>query len=152
MKTPSPTQQLDLFIDRYSPEVSAQARAALARMRARLPGAIELVYDNYNGLVIGFGPNERASEAIFSIVLYPRWVSLCFLQGAGLADPHRLLKGSGKVVRTLTLNDASDLEIPAVQDLIARALETASTPLDPNGASRLVIKSISAKQRPRRPQ
>ncbi|MGH7469475.1 MAG: hypothetical protein ACRENP_16105 [Longimicrobiales bacterium] len=103
MKTPSPAQQLDAFIDRYSPEISAQARAALDRMRACLPGAIELVYDNYNGLVIGFGPNERASEAILSIVLYPRWVSLCFLQGAKLADPHKLLKGSGKVVRTITL-------------------------------------------------
>src|ERR1039458_9537409 len=66
---------------------------------ARLPGAVQLVYDNYNALVIGFGPSERASEASFSIVLYPRWVTLFFLQGAGLPDPRRLLKGSGKVVR-----------------------------------------------------
>jgi hypothetical protein len=40
---------------------------ALAKMRARLPGAVELVYDNYNALAIGFGPTERTSEAVFSI-------------------------------------------------------------------------------------
>jgi len=40
-----------------------------------------MVYDNYNALVIGFGPNDRPSLAIFSIVLFPRWVTLCFLQG-----------------------------------------------------------------------
>ena len=72
---------------------------------------MQLVYDNYNALAIGFGPSERASEAIFSIVLYPRWVTLFFLQGAGLADPKRLLKGSGKVVRHIVLASAADLDL-----------------------------------------
>jgi hypothetical protein len=48
-------------------------------MRKLVPGAIEMVYDNYNWLVIGFGPPERPSEAIFSIVLPPGKVTLCFL-------------------------------------------------------------------------
>jgi hypothetical protein len=54
--------QLAGFIAKFTPEVAAQARAILAKMRTRLPGAVELVYDNYNALAIGFGPNERASE------------------------------------------------------------------------------------------
>ena len=95
--------RLDRFLAKYSPDIAALARAALAKMRARLPGAVEMVYDNYNALVIGFGPNERASDAIFSIVLYPRWVSLFFLQGAGLPDPRRLLKGSGTRGARLTM-------------------------------------------------
>jgi hypothetical protein len=151
MKPRPAEQQLDGFIAKYSPEVAALARAALARLRARLPGAIELVYDNYNALAIGFGPTERTSDAIFSITLWPRWVSLFFLQGAGLPDPNRLLKGSGKVARHLVLEDAEDLDRPAVQELIARALERARTPLDGTGPSRIVIKSVSARQRPRRP-
>jgi hypothetical protein len=151
MKTKSPKKQLDDFIARYSPEVQALARATLAGMRARLPGAIQLVYDNYNALAIGFGPTERASDAIFSIALWPRWVSLFFLQGTRLADPKQLLKGTGKVARHLVLKNAQDLDDPAVQDLIARALESARPPLDGTGRGRLVIKSVSAKQRPRRP-
>lgn len=151
MNTPSPEKQLAGFIAKYTPEVGALARAALARMRARLPGAVELVYDNYNALAIGFSPTERTSDAIFSIALWPRHVSLFFLQGAGLPDPHRLLKGSGKVARHLVLETADDLDEPAVQELIDRALERAPVPLDGGGESRIVIKSVSAKQRPRRP-
>jgi hypothetical protein len=151
MNTRSPEQQLDGFIARYDPAVGALARAVLAKMRARLPGATELVYDNYNALAIGFGPTERASDAIFSVALWPRWVSLFFLQGAGLPDPKGLLRGSGKVARHIVLEAAADLDKPAVQQLIARALERARTPLDSTGASRMVIKSVSAKQRPRRP-
>jgi hypothetical protein len=152
LKPNSPKKQLDAFIARYTPAISALARAVLARMRAQLSGAIELVYDNYNALAVGFGPNERASDAIFSIVLYPRWVSLFFLQGAGLPDPHRLLKGNGKVVRHIVLKDAEDLDRPAIQELMDRALARARTPLDGAGPRRLVIKSISATQRPRRPR
>jgi hypothetical protein len=151
MKARSPEKQLDGFIARYSPEVGALARAALAKMRTRLPGAIELVYDNYNALAIGFSPTERTSDAIFSIALWPRWVSLFFLQGAGLPDPHRLLQGSGKVARHLVLAAAEDLDRPEVQDLIAAALARARTPLVGTGPGRIVIKSVSARQRPRRP-
>jgi hypothetical protein len=152
MKPKSPEQQLEEFIARYSPEIGSLARAAIARMRARLPGAIEPVYDNYNTLVVGFGPNERASDAIFSIVLYPRWVSLFFLQGADLPDPDRLLKGSGTVARHLVLEEAEDLDKPALQEMLTRALERARAPLDGKGkgTGRMIIKSISAKQRPRR--
>src|SRR6185369_16501632 len=102
-KDDSPQGQLESFLDKFTPEVATLARDCLTKMRARLPGAMQLVYDNYNALAIGFGPSERASEAIFSIVLYPRWVTLFFLQGAGLADPKRVLKGSGKVVRHIVL-------------------------------------------------
>jgi hypothetical protein len=147
----SPERQLDAFLDQYTPEVARLARACLAKMRVRLPGAVQLVYDNYNALVIGFGPSERASEAIFSIALYPRWVTLFFLRGAGLPDPKHLLKGSGKVVRHIVLASAADLDLPAIQDLMAQALSRAAAGIDPSVPGRLVIRSISAKQRPRRP-
>jgi len=97
MKAESPKVQLDGFLAKFTPEVRAIAKAALAKMRRRLPGALELVYDNYNALAIGFGPSERASEAIFSIALFPRWVSLFFLQsGAKLPDPQKLLKAAAR--------------------------------------------------------
>ncbi|MFI5184614.1 MAG: hypothetical protein ACHQNV_09460 [Vicinamibacteria bacterium] len=143
--------QLARFITRYSPEVARVARAALKKMRARLPGAVELVYDNYNALAIGFGPTERASDIMFSIALYPRWVSLFFVGGPKLPDPQKRLKGSGSVVRHIVLEDAATLDEPAVRTLMDHALERAAKPLDPGARRRIVIKSISAKQRPRRP-
>jgi len=144
-------RDLQCFIDKFTPEIATLARDCLKKMRTKLPGTVQLVYDNYNALVIGFGPSERASEAIFSIVLYPRWVTLFFLQGAGLPDPNNLLKGSGKVVRHIVLAAAADLDKPAIRGLMTVALNRARAPIDPDAPGTIEIRSISAKQRPRRP-
>jgi len=149
--TKAPEGELNGFIAKYTPAIQAVAKEALAKMRQRLPGAIELVYDNYNALAIGFGPTERASEIYFSIALYPRWVSLFVMNGVQLPDPEGLLKGSGKGVRHIVLEDASTLDKPAVRAIMRLALERAPKKLDKKVPSRIVIKSISAKQRPRRP-
>jgi len=147
----SPEAQLERFFKKYTPAIAAQGRATLARMRELLPGATQIVYDNYNALVIGFGPSERASDAILSIALYPRWVTLFFLQGAGLPDPQKILKGSGKIVRHIVLKSPEDLDLPPVRALMTAALRRAEAGIDPNAPGDLVIRSISAKQRPRRP-
>ena len=151
MKNQAPEEQLASFIAKYTPEIGALAQKALAKMRTRLPGAIELVYDIYNALAIGFSPTERTSDVIFSIALYPRWVSLFFFRGADLPDPQKLLKGGGKQVRHIVLESAADLDKPAVKALMNRALERSVKPLDSANPGQIIIKSISARQRPRRP-
>jgi len=144
-------RQLASFLSRYTPEVGSLAREVRARMRAKYPTALELVYDNYNALAIGYGPTERASEAVFSIALYPCWVSQFFLQGAGLPDPDRILKGSGKVAKHVVLPSADALDHPSIRSLMEEAAARAKVPFPKEGAHRLIIKSISEKQRPRRP-
>ena len=151
MARATPEEQLAGFIAEYTPEVAARARAALDVLRRRLRGAIELVYDNYNALAIGFSPTERAGDVILSIALYPRWVSLFFLHGVGLPDPKRLLKGGGVRVRHIVLEDESTLDDPAVRALMNAALKQAAKPLDRAQPRRIVIKSVAAKRRPRRP-
>jgi hypothetical protein len=89
---------------------------------------------------------------VVSIALYPRWVTLFFLEGAELPDPKGLLRGSGTRVRSITLETAADIDAPAVQALIRAALGQADVRIDPAGRRRLMIKSISRKQRPRRPR
>jgi hypothetical protein len=143
--------QLDSFIDKFTPGVAALTRALLSKMKARVPGATILVYDNYNALAIGFGPNEKAGQAVLSLAVMPRWVTLCFLRGVGLPDPRRLLKGSGSRVRHVRLLTSESFDDDAVQDLITAALERAEPQIDPAARQQLIIKSISAKQRARRP-
>lgn len=145
-------KQLEEFLDRFAPEVAETAKLSLQKMRARLPGAIELVYDNYNALAVGFAPTERASDAIFSIALYPRWVSLFFLlSGTRLRDPEGMLQGGGNKVRHIVLENAATLDDPAVIELMEQALEMAPKQIDASQPRRLLIKFVSAKQRPRRP-
>jgi len=150
-----PERQLDSFLAKYDPEIEAFARRALARMRKIVPGAVEFVYDNYNWLVIGFGPSERPSEAIFSLVLPPGKVTLCFLQGAGLPDPGKRLRGSGNVVRNIRLYDAGKpdakvLDDPEVVALMNVALNRAKVPMPARARRKLIIRAVAARQRPRR--
>jgi hypothetical protein len=150
-ETESAEKQLDRFLDAYTPEVADVARKVLVKLRKRLPHAIELVYDNYNALAIGFAPGDRASEGIFSIALYPKYVTLFFLQGAKLPDPDGLLQGEGSRAKHIRLDDEKTLDRTDVKAMMTKAMEMAAVPFDQKTKYRLVIKSVSAKQRSRRP-
>lgn len=143
-------QELAKFMRKYDPAIAMQAKKALAKLRKLLPGAVEMVYDNYNALVIGFAPRERASEAVFSIALYPQYFNLFFMWGKGLPDPRKRLRGSGNQVRHIRLDSAATLDEPEVRELINVALNRAPVPFDSKQKRRMIIKAVSKKQRPRR--
>lgn len=151
MNAPQTQAQVEGFIDKYDPAIAAQIRAAREIMRARLPGALELVYDNYNALAVAYGPTERLADVICSIAAYPRWISLFLAHGATLDDPDGLLKGGGSRIRHVVLQTADRLQSAGVAALLDQALRQARPPLDPAQPFRTVVKSISARQRPRRP-
>ncbi|MDP1630319.1 MAG: hypothetical protein Q8L66_02730 [Caulobacter sp.] len=147
----NPEARLEGFIARFNDDIADQARAAIASLRRRLPGAVSPVYDNYNALAVGFGPTEKAGDIVFSIAVYPRWVSLFLSGGPALDDPHGLLKGEGSRVRHIVLTDTALLDDPRVRALMDQALARSPRPIDPSAPNKTVIKSVSAKQRPRRP-
>jgi hypothetical protein len=142
--------QIEGFIDKFSDAVATEIRAARAEMRRRLPGAFELVYDNYNALAIGYGASEKLEDVVFSIACFPRWVRLFFFHGADLDDPEGLLEGAGAQVRSLKLPNLTVLDDPRVQALMAQALARAR-PIDATQPSRSLVKSVSPNQRRRRP-
>lgn len=142
--------QIESFIGKFTDEVAAEIRAARAEMQLRLPGAVELVYDNYNALAIGYGSSEKLEDVVFSIACFPRWVSLFFYRGAALDDPDGLLEGAGSQVRSIRLTRLSLLDDPPVRALMAQALANAP-PIDPSRPNRSVVKSVSSNQRRRRP-
>lgn len=153
MAPATPAAQLAGFMAKYTPAMAREGRAALIRLRRLVPGAVQMVYDNWNGLVVGFGPTERPSEAVVSILMAPDHVSLCFIQDApDLPDPAHLLLGSGNVARHIKLASARDLDTPAVRALVKKAVSRSDVPFDPKARGKLVIRSISKKQRPRRPR
>lgn len=141
--------RLERFIDRYDPRVAGVARQAVAALRRRLPGANLLVYDNYNALAIGFASGHTASSIVLSVALYPRWASLFFAQGAALPDPQGLLEGSGNRMRHIVLDEARHPGEPSVAALIDAAVERSGCDFAGKGA--VIVKSVSARQRPRRP-
>jgi len=146
----SPEAQLRNFIAKFDTQNQALIRSTRRALRKRFPTATELVYDNYNFFVIGYSPSERPSDAVVSIAAAKNGVGVCFIHGAKLHDPTKLLNGSGKQTRFLRVPVASVLSRPDVEKLFAQAIANSNAEFPHCGKGRLVIRSISAKQRPRR--
>jgi len=142
--------QLAGFIGKFDPVHQALIRAVRKSLRKRMPTANELVYDNYNFFVIGYCSTERPSDCIVSIAAAASGVVLSFYYGAAVPDPHKLLLGSGSQNRFIRLDSAKVLSDPRVDELIGAAAAEGETPLAATGKGKLIIRSISAKQRPRR--
>jgi hypothetical protein len=143
--------QLQSFIGKFEPKNQALIHAVRIALRKRLPNANELVYDNYNFFVIGYSSTERPSDSIVSLAAGANGVGLSFpYSGASLPDPQKLLLGSGTQNRFIRLESVKVLARPEVQALIAAAITRAKAPLATSGRGKLIIRSISAKQRPRR--
>ncbi len=158
MKTPARTvpggsdaeARLRSFVAKFSPKDQKLIRSVRRAVRRRLPTANELVWDNYNFFVIGYSPTERPSDSVLSIAARANGVGLCFIYGAKLPDPKKVLQGSGRQTRFLRLDSADVLARPEVEALLAAAVARARTPYPVEGRGRLIIRSVSGKQRPRR--
>ena len=143
-------KQLKGFIDKFELKHQRLIRAVRKALRRRFPAAHELAYDNYNFFVIGYSPTERPSDAVVSMAAGANGVGLCFIRGARLSDPKKILLGSGNQTRFLRLESADVLARPEVEALLAAAIAQAKTPLPATRRGKLIIRSVSAKQRPRR--
>jgi hypothetical protein len=143
-------RRLAEFVDKFEPVNAKLIRQCRSELRKLMPTADELVYDNYNFFVIGYCTTPRASDCIVSVAAAANGVGISFFQGATLADPDKLLQGSGKQNRFIRIPDIEILRAPKVLALIHAAIAQARTPLPLKGAGRTVIQSVSGKQRPRR--
>ena len=149
-KSGAPEQQLKNFIAKFDPKHQTLIRTLRKALRQRFSAANELVYDNYNFFVIGYCSSEKPSDCFVSIAAAANGVGLSFYYGAKLPDPHKLLIGSGSQNRFLRLDSAKVLKRPEVEDLLTAAAGYGNVPLAKTGRGKLIIRSISAKQRPRR--
>ena len=151
MAAPSPAQRLAAFLAKFDPATANTIREVRAALRRRFPAANELVYDNYNFFVIGYCTSERPSDCMMSIAASAKGVALSFYYGASLPDPRGLLQGGGNQNRVLRHDEgAATLLRPEVEELLQAACDHAKTPLPESGGAKLIIRSVSEKQRSRR--
>jgi hypothetical protein len=144
------SDQLNRFIGKFDPAMAKLIRDCRAAMRKRFPTANELVYDNYNFFVIGYGPTERPSSCVVSLAVNSKGVNLNFLYGSRLPDPHKILQGAGGQNRFVRLEGVATLSKPEVRDLLAVAVAQSEPPFPKAGVGKLIIRSVSEKQRARR--
>ena len=146
----SPARQVVGCIAKFDPKVAKVIRASRAALRKRFPTANELVYDNYNFFVIGYSTTERPSDCMVSLAANAKGVGLSFYYGATLPDPGNILLGSGNQNRFIRLESAATLAKPEVEALLRAATAQAKSPLPTTGRRRTIVRSVAARQRPRR--
>ena len=145
----SPAKQLAAFIARFDPAVAKLVRAARSALRNDCPPP-----SNRSTTITTFSP---LASAVPSVRLHRLLGGFCegsrplvLLRGHAArsqSDPAR----HGNQNRYVRLQSAGTLAEPAVAALLRAAVAQAKTPLPETGRGYTVIKSVSAKQRPRRP-
>ena len=72
--------RLNGFVGEFTPEMQELIWACRAGLQEIFSGAWQLVWDNYNFLVVGFSPTDRPSDAPMSLACGRRGVLLCFVR------------------------------------------------------------------------
>jgi hypothetical protein len=141
--------QLRPLIDKFAPAYLRLLGAMRRSLRKRLPTAHELVYEYLDWIVISYSPNEHGYEGVLAIRADANGVKLYFNRGKELPDPEKLLHGAAQT-RWISVEGASTLARPEVARLIEEAIARNRVPFARAGRGSVVIRSTSAKKRPRR--
>jgi len=93
------------------------------------PDGNELLYHTH-ALTSVHTISEKISDGYCMIPIYTNHLNLGFHKGSMLKDPHNLLKGTGKLIRHISVNEIGDYRNLKVTTLINSAIEFAINDMD----------------------
>jgi hypothetical protein len=106
--------QIDRWFDSRPPDLAAIAREWFSRMRGCGPDVTELLHDGH--------PTACVRDAAFGYVnVFTSHVNIGFFHGASLADPSRVLQGTGRFMRHLKARPGALPERAPLEALINAA-------------------------------
>jgi len=105
---------VDLWLQERPGELGGLARHWFAVMRGRGDDVRELLHDGH--------PTACVADAAFAYVnVFTKHVNVGFFRGAELADPTRMLEGTGKRMRHVKLRPEANVDATALTRLIDTA-------------------------------
>ena len=118
-----PKELLDLLklYDRGVQELTLALRQLVLQ---ELAPCCEYIVEVYIVSIL-YGPTHRMKDGICYIGVIKDHVNLGFIRGSELADPQRILEGTGKQMRHIKIRNMSDLERPAIRAYLQEACERA---------------------------
>jgi hypothetical protein len=84
-------------------------------------GAVEVVWPRHRIASFGVGP-KKMTEHYAYIGVHRAYANLGFYHGAKLADPARLLEGTGKGLRHVKVHTVAEAGRPAIAALLRKAI------------------------------
>lgn len=111
-------QNLLKFKDQEVNELFTDLRAYILDM---CPDCNELLYHTH-ALTAVFSISEKLSDAFCMIPIYTNHLNLGFNKGTLLKDPHKLLTGTGNLIRHIDIRKKTDYRNPKVKALVKEAI------------------------------
>lgn len=106
------------------------------------PNSNELLYHTH-ALTAVFSISDNLTDAFCMLPIYTNHMNLGFHKGNLLADPHKLLTGTGNLIRHIPVAAPADYRNKKVKDLIKAAVDFAIKDMDkPAKAVRQTISKI----------
>jgi hypothetical protein len=147
-----PPKDLLGFLKPYDPTVRKLALTVRDFVIAEMQPCLEIIYDAYNAVALGYGPTQSHHQGAVHIAVYSKYVNLGFNRGAHMKDPAKLLKGTGNNVRHITIKSADDLQHPAIRSYLQTARKISADahpyPADLRGVTSIVKAIYANKRRP----
>jgi len=111
----------DELLAGVEPDLVAIARRLRVMIRKVDVNTVETVRLGDSAATYGIGP-KKMTDGYAYIMPMRGYVNLGFYQGALLADPDRLLEGTGKGLRHVKIRSLAEADRPRVRALVAAAL------------------------------
>ena len=108
------------FLADYNPQVRSIALKLRELVLSVAPDAIEQI--DTPAHLLGYGFAKTYKDTLCVIMPLKAAVNLGFARGTDLPDPERLLTGTGKRARHVKITDVSQVESPALRDLLEAAI------------------------------
>ncbi len=106
------------------------------------PDANEMLYHTH-ALTSVFSISEKLSDAFCMINIYTNHLNLGFNKGTLIKDPHKLLTGTGNLIRHIPVASPADYRNKKVKDLVKAAAAFAVEDMDkPTVSTGLTISKI----------
>ena len=117
-----PPPELLAFLYRYDAHIQSLALGVRTVVHEELAPCHEYIFEMRSKVVLLYGATERViADGICNVGVFARHVTLAFPRGIELADPERLLQGTGKAMRHVRLNRLSDLDQPHIRRYLREA-------------------------------
>ena len=116
---------IEAFFASYTPEVQAISRELRAMVKSGMPEANEVLFARHNH--IGYLFTESMRDRVCYICPLQDYVRLGFDFGGHLADPERMLEGTGKRMRHVKVRTVKEAGHPALRQLVKAAWADAIT-------------------------
>ena len=106
------------------------------------PDSNEMLYHTH-ALTSVFSISDKLGDAFCMIPIYTNHLNLGFNKGTLIKDPHKLLKGTGNLIRHIPITARADYRNKKVKDLVKAAAAFAVEDMDkPTVSTGLTISKI----------